>query len=73
MSEVVNLAKNEIPSIDYIIDETWNKLKIKKSQLKNNLCKVLIEFDLKAAEKSKRKKLKKFLKILLPKMIWKNL
>ncbi len=50
MREIVKLAKNEIPSIDYIIDETWNELKIKKSHLKINLCKVLIEFDLKATE-----------------------
>lgn len=48
MEELIKAAKNEIPSLDYILDETWNQLKLQKSFVKNSFGKVLVTFDTRA-------------------------
>jgi len=50
VQELISKAKKETPSIDYIINETWKQLRLKKSFVKNNFGKVLVKFDAKATE-----------------------
>ena len=50
MEELIKVAKSEIPLLDYILDETWNQLKLQKSFVKSNFGEVLVTFDRKATE-----------------------
>jgi hypothetical protein len=65
MEELIKIAKSEIPSVDYILDRTWDQLKLKKSFVKNKFGEVLVIFDTKATEIFKdyeRKSLEKLAK-----------
>ncbi len=50
MEEFIRAAKSEIPSVDHILDDTWNQLRLEKSFVKNNFGEVLVIFDAKATE-----------------------
>ncbi|MFN7181711.1 MAG: type II restriction endonuclease [Planctomycetota bacterium] len=50
MEELIKAAKGEIPSLEYILDETWNHLELQKSFVKNNFGKVLVTFDTEATK-----------------------
>ncbi len=50
MEQLLNDAKNEIPSVDDIMDKTWRQLDLHKSKVKNNFGLVLVNFDEKATE-----------------------
>lgn len=50
MEQLLNDAKNEIPSVDDIMNKTWRQLDLHKSKVKNNFGHVLVNFDEKATE-----------------------
>ena len=50
IKELIKVAKNEIPTVDDILDKTWDQLKLKKLFVRNNFGKVLVIFDKKATE-----------------------
>lgn len=45
MEELIKKAKNEIPSLDDILDEAWNQSKLNKIFVNDNFGKVLISLD----------------------------
>jgi hypothetical protein len=50
MKEFIEKAKEKIPSVDFIINETWNKLNLQSSYVENSFGEVLIKFDHTATE-----------------------
>ena len=50
MEKLIEAAKGEIPSVDCIIDETWDYLGLSKHFVRNNFGEVLVMFDEKATE-----------------------
>lgn len=62
MEKFTQKAKSEIPSLDQILEETWDQLRVKPARTRNEFGKVLIEFDEKATaifRKYERKALRK--------------
>ena len=50
MEKLIETAKSEIPSVNRILNETWDDLGLNKSFVRNNFGKVLVMFDEKATE-----------------------
>jgi len=63
MKSLIEIAKGEIPSVECIIKKTWDKLKLKKTDVENNFGKVLVAFDTKATEIFKTYEKKALLKL----------
>jgi len=54
MEKFIEKAKKKIPSVDFIINETWNKLNFQPSYVENSFGEILIKFDFTATEIFKR-------------------
>lgn len=54
MNRELILAKNLIPPVDEIIDETWSNLSLSKSYVKSKFCGALVRFDAEATSVFKK-------------------
>jgi len=50
MENLLREVKNEIPSVDEIIEKTWKNLHLKKSNVKKNFGEILCDFDVEATK-----------------------
>lgn len=50
MENLISIAKETIPTVDSILEETWKKLHIDKEAVINNFGEILVDMDLKATK-----------------------
>jgi len=50
MDDLIITAKNKIPSLDYILEETWDRLNLNKEDVSNSFSNILVSFDNQATQ-----------------------
>jgi protein tyrosine/serine phosphatase len=66
MKSIIDQVKREIPSVDKIIDLTWEKLKFTKDFVRKNFGKAILKFDEEATTEFRnyeKRAIKKFVKL----------